>query len=143
MLKTFHHSSKLYRSKVSSDISNKLSYKSSNSVISTYIQVSYSLIDLSLVTVRCSGGGGCRQYSERDLPSMPVTPVDFVLLHIDIHSINAHILITSKCLLICRVGIEWIEASDLIIISNVQHLIIPCEQQRNKHIPAVNQDSTS
>lgn len=82
-------------------------------------------IDLAPVAVGSGGGGrGGRQLAVRDPARVPVGPVDFVALDVDVHGIDAHVLVTLEGRLVGRVGVEGVHAPDLVVIRDVEDLVL-------------------
>lgn len=89
----------------------------------TYIQVGDTTVNLPSVAIGCTGARWRWQFPTRDAPCVPVGPVDLITLDIHIHRSDADILISLEGRFIGRVGIEWIHAADLVVISNVKYLV--------------------
>lgn len=87
-----------------------------------HLQVGDPGVTLASVTVAIGGGGGRWQIIRRNAPSVPVCPVNAVCLDMQVHGINAHVGITLEDLLIAPVWHERVQAPDLIVISDVEHL---------------------
>ena len=74
------------------------------------------------VTVVVRGGGGRRQIIRRNPPCVPVGPVDAVGLDVQVHGVNAHVGVALEDLLVAPVRHRRVQAADLIVISDVEHL---------------------
>lgn len=77
---------------------------------------------MASVAVAVGGGGGRRQIVGRDPPRVPVCPVDPVLLHMQIHGVNAHVSIALEDLLVAPVWHGRVQAAYLTVVSDVEHL---------------------
>lgn len=55
---------------------------------------------------------------------MPVRPEDLIGFDVQVHGINAHIGITLERLLIYPVGRAGVQATNLIVVSDVEHLSV-------------------
>lgn len=74
------------------------------------------------VTVAIGGGGGRGQIIGRNAACVPVCPVNAVRLDMQVHGIDTHVGITLEDLLIAPVWHGGVQAADLIVVSDVEHL---------------------
>lgn len=88
----------------------------------TYLQVGDPGLGLASVTVAIRGGGGRGQIIGGNAPRVPVCPVNAVRLDVQVHGVNAHIGVALEDLLITPVWHGRVQAADLIVVSNIQHL---------------------
>lgn len=88
----------------------------------TYLQVGDPGVTLASITVAIRRRGGGGQIIGRDAPGVPICPINTVCLDMQVHGINAYVGITLEYLLVAPVWHERVQAADLIIISNVEHL---------------------
>lgn len=88
----------------------------------THLHICDPRVALPPVTVAVGGGRGRRQFIGRNAPCVPVRPVDVVCLDVQVHGIDAHVCITLEDLLVAPVWYGRIQAADLIVIGDVEHL---------------------
>lgn len=87
-----------------------------------YLHVCDPRVTLASVAVAIGGGGGRRQIIGRNAPRVPVCPVNAVCLHMQVHGINAHVGIALEDLLVAPVRHGRVQAADLTVVGNVEHL---------------------
>lgn len=90
--------------------------------IHNYLHVCDPGLTLPAVTVTVWRGGGGRQIIGRDASCVPVCPVYAVRLEVQVHGIDAHVGIALEDLLIAPVWHGGVQAADLTVVGDVEHL---------------------
>ena len=68
------------------------------------------------------GGGASGQLVVGDAPRVPVGPEDAVGLDVQVHGVDAHVGVALERLLVAPVGHAGVQAADLVVVGDVQHL---------------------
>lgn len=87
-----------------------------------YLQVGDPGSSLTSVAIAVGGRGGRGQIIGRYAACVPIGPVNTVGLDVNVHSINANICISLENLLIAPVWHARVQATNLVVICNVEHL---------------------
>lgn len=90
----------------------------------THTEVGGHAVNLPAVAIGVGVGVGRGvQLAVGDLARVPVCPEDLVALDVDIHGVDSHVLVSPEGLLVGGVGVEGVNAADLVIVRDVQHLV--------------------
>ena len=79
---------------------------------------------MASVAVVVGRGGAGGQVVGGDAARVPVGPVDFVGFDVHVHGVDAHVGVSLEDLLVPPAGHPGVQAADLVIVRDVQHLTL-------------------